>query len=588
MKPIKATMLLALVGMLPNVVRAQNISEIANSDPLVISGAVGTQNTYHYSSGSSYASPLSNTIYANLNISVYGFSMPFSLYFHNNNLDFNYPHLSFNLNPTYKSWTGHFGQSSMSFSNYVMNMSFNGVGIEYNDGKLRGGIFYGRLKKAVNDDPTDPLSRSPQYKRMGWGFKVGYGSGKNYVDLYLLRAYDCLNSLDEGWRNKVRPQENIVVGVKGCVTPLRWLSFSANAATSFFSTDTEAGKVPVTTSFDKVFDVRYTSLARFAGDANMTLSFKGFNTNVSYRLVQPDYTSLGTYYMSNNYQSLGISTSGSLFRKVALSATFNAQADNVTKKQLYTTKGFVYAATASTTLAKNLNISASYNGYLQTQGDGTVQVTDSSLVKRTMNSFTLTPSYTIDSEKLGHNISLSANYVTNKDLNKFANGESDVQTLAAGASYGLDVKPWEVYFNGTFSHQQSNGYKTRYSSDVLSLTASRSFLAEKNLNLSASVSWAYNEVRYQSKSLSMGCSFSANYTLSKVHMFSASASFNKYGDVNITKKRSNLDVTDISASLNYTYTLPIITIKSKKHRTEDALKKQRELEEKAKETLKTK
>lgn len=52
---------------------AQNISEIAKSDPLIISGAVGTQNTYRYSShGNGYGSPLSNVIYANLNICVYG------------------------------------------------------------------------------------------------------------------------------------------------------------------------------------------------------------------------------------------------------------------------------------------------------------------------------------------------------------------------------------------------------------------------------------------------------------------------------------------------------------------------------------
>ena len=120
---------LALSVMLAGVTRAQNISEIAKSDPLIISGAVGTQNTYRYSSvGNGYSSPLSNTIYANLNISIYGFNMPFSLFYSNDNLDFNYPQISFNLTPRYKNWTGHIGQSSMAMSSYVMNMSFNGFG----------------------------------------------------------------------------------------------------------------------------------------------------------------------------------------------------------------------------------------------------------------------------------------------------------------------------------------------------------------------------------------------------------------------------------------------------------------------------
>jgi hypothetical protein len=80
----------------------------------------------------------------NLNISVYGISMPFSLYFSNDNLDFNHPHLSFNMNPQYKNWTGYFGESSMNYSSYVMSMSFSGIAIEYDDNDhWRFGACYG-------------------------------------------------------------------------------------------------------------------------------------------------------------------------------------------------------------------------------------------------------------------------------------------------------------------------------------------------------------------------------------------------------------------------------------------------------------
>ena len=170
-KSIKKIFALAVAAMLASVMHAQNISEIAKSDPLIITGAVGTQNTYRYSSvGNGFSSPMSNTVFANLNISVYGFSMPFSLFYSNDNLDFNYPQISFNLTPRYKNWTGHIGQSSMAMSNYVMNMSFNGFGVEYNSKKLRAGVFEGRLRNAINGDPTNPFTRTPQYNRMGWGF----------------------------------------------------------------------------------------------------------------------------------------------------------------------------------------------------------------------------------------------------------------------------------------------------------------------------------------------------------------------------------------------------------------------------------
>ena len=543
---------------------SQNISEIAKSDPLIISGAVGTQNTYRYSSeGNGYGSPFSSVIYANLNICLYGFNMPFSLHYSNDNLNFNYPQLSFNISPTYKNWTGYFGQSTMAMSNYVMNMSFNGVGLEYSSNKLRAGIFYGRLRNAINADPSDPFARTPQYKRMGWGFKVGYGSGKNYIDLYMLNAYDCENSIDDLWRQQINPQENIVVGVKGCVTPFKWLSLTANAATSVFNTDMRAPNAPVKTDFDKVFDVKYSSLMRFAGDISTNINVKGVNASISYRMVQPDYTSLGTYYMSNNYHSLGITLGTSLFNKVSFSGTFSGQADNLSKEQLYTTCGFIYAANASTRIGKHFSIMAGYNGYMQTQRDGTCVVNDTTRVHRLMSSYSITPSFFCETEHLGHNISLSANLTENKDLNKFASGESDVKTTALGLSYNIDIKPIETDFTLTYSHQQSNGFNSKYISDIASLGTSRSFLKEKNLNLSASVSLCYNEVERQSKSLSLGADFSASYTLKKVHMFSTSAAFNKYGDVNMTKTRSSLDCTDISVSLNYTYTFTLLAIKNK-------------------------
>ena len=54
-------------------------------------------------------------------MSVYGISMPFSFYYSNNNSSFNFPHLSFHIDPTYKNWRGHFGRSNMAMSSYIMN-----------------------------------------------------------------------------------------------------------------------------------------------------------------------------------------------------------------------------------------------------------------------------------------------------------------------------------------------------------------------------------------------------------------------------------------------------------------------------------
>ena len=542
------------------------ISNIAKSDPLIISGAIGTQNTYYHSSvGAGYRSPWSNSFYANLNISVYGISMPFAFYYGNNNTSWSFPHISFHIDPTYKNWRGHFGRSNMALSPYIMNMSFNGIGLEYNSQKWRFGAFYGQLRNAINDDPTDPSARSPQYRRMGWGLKVGYGSSRDYIDVYFLRAYDRLNSVDEYWQERIRPQENIAIAVKGGLGVTKWLSLRGNLAFSAFTSDTQSQKLEGTVHdpWASAFDAKYTSLMRIAGDISANVTLPNFNTSVFYRMVQPDYTTLGMYYTSNNYQSLGINVSTTLLKKIALSATFSGQEDNITRDQLYTTRGFVYSANASTNLTQNLNLSVGYNGYRQVQSDGTAHVNDTTRVNRIMHSLYFTPSYSIPGETFDHAISLSASYNQNKDLNRFATGQSDVKTMAAGVTYSLGVKPWEMDFTTSFSHQQSEGYNTRYTSDVLSISTGRSFLKEKNLNTSATVSLCYNDVQDRQRMLSLGGFVSASYTLAKVHVFSLSAGANKYSDTNITSSDESRGTTEVTVSLNYAYTFSLLHLKRK-------------------------
>ena len=543
------------------------ISNIAKSDPLIITGAIGTQNTYYHSSiGSGYRSPWGNSFYANLNVSVYGISMPFAFYYSNNNSSWNFPHFSFHIDPTYKNWRGHFGRSNMGMHAYIMNMSFNGIGLEYNSTKLRAGAFYGELRNAINDNPEDPAHRNPQYQRMGMGVKLGYGTSRNYIDMFLLRAYDKISSVDARWHDQINPQDNVAVALKGGLGLTRWLSLRGNLAWSTFSSDKRAQRVHTTEldRWDKVFEARYTSLMRIAGDINATLMLKGFSANIFYRMVQPDYTTLGLYYTSNNYQSLGINASTTLFKRISLSASFSGQEDNITRRQLYTTRGFVYNASASTSIGNNISLTAGYSGYRQVQADGKARVNDTTRVDRIMHSVYLSPTYTIDGDQLGHSIALTGNFTQNLDLNQFATGVSDVTTWAAGATYALDVKPWEMSFTTAYSHQTSKGYKTRYSSDVLSFSTGRSFLKEKNLYTSATVSLCYNDIRDQQRNLSVGADLSAGYTLAKVHQFSFTAGFNKYSDTNLTADLSSMGTTEINLSLGYNYTFSLLQLGKKK------------------------
>lgn len=554
----------AVISLVPVSGYSQDISQIAKSDPLIITGAVGTQNAYYHSSSGGFASPLSNSVYANLNISFYGFSMPFSFYYSNSDLNFSYPRFSFNISPTYKNWTLHLGTHVLPMSPYIYNIPFEGAGLEYNGQRLRFGMFYGRLRHAINDNPLDPKARSPQYSRMGWGFKVGYGSGRHYLDLYVFKGYDRLSSLAAEWRRTTEAKENLSVALRGHTSLGNWMSLTANVAASVFSTDLSADRIhsDEIDKWDKIFDARYSSLYRFAGDVNLNLSLGGVFTSISYKLVQPDYTSLGLSYISNNYQSLGLSMSGSLTRNIILSGNFAYQNDNLNNKQLYTTRGYVYSANAVVNLSRSLNLTAGYSGYLQQQCAGTMEVNDTTRVNRIMHNLHLAPSYSFEAGGNSHTVSLTGGYTQNKDLNPFSTGESDVKTISYGAGYGVSVERIKTDFGLNYSHQTSEGYERKYTSDVISGSAGRSFLEDKNLTASLTLSACRNHIAGENTNWSVGVDLYAGYTLKKVHSFSFSAGYSRYNDMNIVDvmKYSSYD---LNCSLNYNYTFTLLELKRK-------------------------
>lgn len=567
----KSLLAISLLCLMSLPVHGQDIGQIGKGDPLIISGAVGTSNTYYRSSyGDGWQSPLNNSVYGSLSISAYGFSIPLSFYYSNSDLHFSYPYFSFNVSPSYKRWTLHLGQRSMPFSQYVYNIPFNGVGLQYQGDRLRFGMFYGKLRRAINDDPLDPLARSPQYSRYGWGFNVGYGTAQNYIDVYVFRAKDHASSLDDYWRSNTYAQENLVIGVKGRVGITRWLAVTANAATSALSTDINAREIEkdAVRDFGDVFNPRYSSLMRFAGDVGLSVNLRNFSTALIYKMVEPDYYTLGTSYLTNNIHSLGVSASTQLFRRLNLTGTFSAQADNLTNQQLYTTRGFVYSMNATAILSDRLNMSFGYNGYLQNQGDGTAHVNDSTRMHRQMHSFTVSPSYSIYNDHYSHMLSLSGNYTSNKNLNEYQKAlydDADIKTLALGAGYVIGLLDIETDLNANYSFQQTDGMDSRYRTHVFSVGASRSFLKERNLSLSANVSLSHNDLQGLSRNLALGGDLSASLNIKDQHAISMSASYSRFNDVNLYDPAlgEGYHGYDLNLSLNYQYTFSLLEIKRK-------------------------
>ncbi len=560
---VKRTLLLLAVALL-GMSAARAIEDPRKKDPLIITGSLGLQSTLYYSSGGSYASPLGYSMYANMNVNLYGYNMPFAFYYSANNYSFSYPQFAFNFSPSYKGWTLHLGKRSMPFSSYVYNLPFNGAGIEYKSPKsgFRFGLFYGVLREAVNFEPGEMPQGKPVYKRSGWGIKVGYGNSRNFADLYLFRSQDHQSSIDDIWYDDIFAQENIVLGMRGRWQIIKQLSLTGNVAASIFSTDTKAPQLPgeEAEKYDGLFKARYTSLVRWAGDLTLAATFRRVSFSLFYKHIQPDYMSMGVSYMNNNYHNIGTAANLRL-GNLTLGGNFSLQEDNISREQLYTTRGLTYSANASMPIGSKISLSANYNGYIQRQYDGKAQVNDTTRIDRRVNSISGTASYNTNTERLGHYLSLTGNYSLNEDNNRSIASAGDVGTLAIGSSYSLSVIPIETNFSLNYSFQHSNGYDSKYTTSVYTLSASKALLRERNLSLNASASLVDNRMD-SDKSITAAANISAAYTLAKVHNFTLNLNYSHFANTNLVADEYRHDKGyDFTCSFSYSFSFTAFSIK---------------------------
>ena len=547
---------------LPLTLTAQDSEQQTIVDPLTVSGVVGTQVTSSWNNADlHYNSPFSAIAYANTTFNVYGISVPMSLNFINVNAEqFNFSEPSFTINfrPTWKKFTFHFGTSCMNFSNYTYNgISFDGMGVEYNGNKFRFGGFYGNFDHATTfrteldeRDAIQFLSDSllgmnnvayttfPQFKRKAYAGHIAVGSSRNFVDISVLHAVDDLNSLPSEWYmyniysddvidttlvmrdSTIKGKENLALGLKGHFTIGKWAMFEANLGASLFTPDITRDEIvldgegtdvatanKIIGGFRKsgLYNVRYASEIRFAGDALLNLKFKPVSATLTYRFVQPDYTSLGANGFNQNAQTFGSNISTSLLNKTAfLSVNAFLQRDNMDKKQLFTNQVGSYSIRWTNFFGDNIALAVLYNGVTQKQLDGVMVVPEDIRINQITHSLDISPSYTLSMSN-DHTFSVDFNLLQNKNRNKQMEGMSlNVTTTSLGLGYEVYFTGSRVSLDANYDYSLSRSPGNDYNSHCLSGGTSYRIIEKDNMTLSgnARMTMAYNIEKTEAEELS--------------------------------------------------------------------------------------
>lgn len=633
---------------LPFTTMAQNSERHTLLDPLTVSGTVGTQITSSWNNADlHYNSPFSAIEYANLTFNAYGVSIPVNINLINvsaKQFDFSRPNFTINATPTWKRFTFYLGTACMNFSNYTYNgISFDGVGMEYKGKMLRFGGFYGNFDHATtfrigldDRDAIQFLSDSllgmnnvayttfPQFKRKAYAAHIAVGSMKNYLDFSLLHAADDLNSLPSQWYmfnilsdeivdttlivrdSTIKGKENLAMGVKGHFTFGKHVMFEGNLGASLFTPDITREAVVLEGGSDVdfannimdgfrsagLFNVRYGSEIRFAGDALLNLNISPVNATFTYRFVQPDYTSLGANGFNQNAQTYGTNISSSFFDNMAfLSLNGYLQRDNLDKKQFYTNQVGSYTVSWSNFFNENISLSVMYNGVTQKQFDGVMEVPDAVRINQITHSFDVSPSYDLALNN-NHTFSLNFNLLQNKNRNKLMEAPSfNVSTTSIGLGYEVYLTRPRVKLDANYDYSLSRSPGNNYNSHGLSGGASYNFIRREDMTLSgnARLSMAFNVEKSEvemtdserqvltnlarrigaeidtetTNDLSVAARLGASLNYKDHHRASVYFSISNYSDNIIIGQHVAIN-TDVRLMVEYSYSFASRLVKSKK------------------------
>jgi len=544
---------------------AQRLDAIGTEQPLKVTGGISLEQVAYFSSGLAEGrrDPYNFFLSGNLNMDIYGWSVPFSFNYSNQSrVAFQQPFNQYGLTPTYKWITGHLGYSSMNFSSYTLaGHLFNGVGVDLAPpGNFRFSAMYGRLQKAVEAD-TVHRDIEPAYKRMGYGFKASWSKQRDNIDLVLFRAKDDAGSiapLPEGYT--LTPQENIAFGVNVSKQLFSRLLINAEIAWSLLTRDTRALSDSTSHSIPTLGLIgSNSSTAQYhAYKTSIAYGGKWYTLGLGYEWVAPEYKTLGAYYFNNDFENI----TGNLqlrMLKDRLTTAVNAgvQRNNLENDKLSTMRRWVGALNMSYAASKKLNLNFSFSNFqsfvnIRSSFDYINQLTpydnlDTLNYTQIATNATLGVNYRLSQSKERMQFLMcNVSYMRSADKQGGVTQASGVTFYNLNSAYSLQLVPKDmsVSLGINANTNQSESVHTVTLGPTLGLNKS---LLQKKLRTAGTISWNGSYANGESVSRVLTARISGAYTIKKAHSFNLSLV-----GLNRSSQRS-ATMSELTTTLGYNY-----------------------------------
>jgi len=427
---------------------AQDLENVAKANPFEIHGSVSTSVGYYVGRGfNNTRKPYSYSINAAPEFSVYGVKIPFNFTFSEGSKSVSNPFAQFGINPYWKWIKGYFVFTNMKWSPTTLNgKTFLGAGIEINPSLFRMGAFYGLLNPALKENLLGPNAQQPQYKRRGWGLKIGVGNEKNYFDFIWLHGKDVAGSIPKPTDTlntlNVTPAENAIFGIASHQSFLKQkLTWDLDGAASAYTRDLNSQLLDIGTGFGTKFlkvAIPPRLSSSYAWTAHTFIGYKDttYSLGFDYNRIQPEYQSMGVDYILNDQEKITLTqTFMAAKKKVNVSLMEFFQRDDLNKRKRVKTNRTGLNFSLGYNFNQNFGFNISYNNFTVFQQKGLQPLNDTTKIFQLQNTIAFIPRYTFVNPKLVQNIMVAITYNRLDDLNDITAKFSKNSTVNTNISY---------------------------------------------------------------------------------------------------------------------------------------------------------
>ncbi len=549
-------LLLSLTAFVP--LHAQDLEGIAKQKPFEVNGAVSVMGGYYKGVGfANTRRPYSYSIVAAPTVSIYGVQIPFNLTFTEGSRSVKNPFAQFGINPYWKWIKGYFCWTNMNWTPTTLGgKTFLGAGIEINPSLFRFGAFGGRLNPAVRENLLGAEPVQPQYKRFGWGFRIGVGNEKKHFDIIWIHGKDRSGSIpapqDSLNQLNYTPAENAIVGIKSHQTFAKGkVIWDVDGAISAYTRNTNSQLLDIGTGIGTRFlkiaiPPRLSSSYAWSAHTNLTYKSEKFTLGFDYNRIQPEYQSMGVDYILNDQEKITLNQSFFADKKKwSFSLNEFYQHDNLNKRKALRTHRTGINATANWQLNQKFGATISYSGFFMFQTKGLKEVNDSTKLVQLQNTLVVSPRYTLVTTKLVQVIFSAVSYTRLDDFNRFTAGFSRNNTVNVNVGYTLSV----IKAAFGFSPNVNVMYSTSPLFDVLNITPAATFTKtwwKGKINTSLMLGYTASRQNKLWNSYTVNNTIGIGYNITAHHSL-------KYSNSVLYTKRVNSSTSEYRGELSYTY-----------------------------------